>query len=111
MSNYFPVKRGVRQGDPLSLNPFLVFIEPMFRLKMSNNLIYGVFIPGSNAFAMKFFVYTDVVTSMLFGLCSVLKAFDLFLEYEMATDLTINFKQSKSFFAAKIEHLPLLLIC
>ena len=28
--NFFPINRGVRQGDALSLYLFLVFIEPMF---------------------------------------------------------------------------------
>ena len=43
---------------------FLVFIEPMFRSIMPNNLIDGVFTPGSNAFVMKYFVYGEDVTLM-----------------------------------------------
>ena len=31
VSNFFPINRGVRRGDPLSLYLFLVFIEPMLR--------------------------------------------------------------------------------
>ena len=84
----------------------------MFRSIMSNNLSDGVFFPRSNAFAMKYFAYADDVTLMLSGAYSVSKAFDLLLEYEMATGLKINFKKSKVFFfAAKTEHLLLILMC
>ena len=62
----------------------------MFRSIMSNNLIDGVLIPGSNAFAIKYFAYADDVTLMLSGTYSVSKAFDLSLEYEMATSLKIK---------------------
>ena len=68
---------------------------------MSNNLIDGVFIPGSNAFVMKYFAYADDVTLMLLETYSVSKAFDLLLEYEMASGLKINFKKSKVFFCCK----------
>ena len=78
---------------------------------MSNNFIDGIFIPGSNAFVMKYFAYTDDVILMLPGTFSVSKAFDLLVEYEMASDLKINFKKSKVFFAAKTEHLLLILMC
>ena len=91
ISNFFPINRGVGQGDPFSLYLFLVFIEPLFRSKMSNSLIDNVFIPGLNAFTMKYFAFADDVTLMLSGTYSVSKAFDLLLEYEMATDLRINF--------------------
>ena len=111
ISNFFPVKKHVRQGDPLSLYLFVVFIEPMFRSIMPNYLIDGVFTSGSNAFVIKYFVYTDDVTLMLLGLFSVSKAFDLLLEYEMATGSKINFKTSKKFFTAKIKDLLFLLMC
>ena len=68
---------------------------------MSNNLIDGIFIPGSNAFVMKYFAYADDVTLMLSGTFSVSKAFDLLLEYEMASGLKSNFKKSKGFFCCK----------
>ena len=110
VSNFFPINKGVRQGDPFSLYRFTVFVEPMFRLMMSNNLIDGVFIPGSNTFAIKYSAYADDVTLMLSGTYSISKAFDLLLEYEMATGLKINFEKSKGFFAAKTEHLLLILM-
>ena len=59
----------------------------MFRSIMSSNLIDGIFIPGSNAFAVKYFAYADDVSLMLLVTYSVLKAFDLLLECEMATGL------------------------
>ena len=111
VSNFFLINRGVRQGGPPSLYRFLVFNEPMLQSLMSNNLIDGAFILESNAFAIKYFVYADDVTSMLLGTYSVSKAFDQLYEYEMATGLKINFKKSKDFFAAKTEHLLLILMC
>ena len=83
----------------------------MFRSIMSNNLIDGIFIPGSNAYATKYFAYADDITLMLWGTFSVSKAFDLLLEYEMASDLKINFRKSKGLFAVKTEHLLLILMC
>ena len=41
---FFPVKKGVRQGDPISLHLCFVFSEPMFWSITSNNLRDGVFI-------------------------------------------------------------------
>ena len=112
ISNFFHINRGVRQGDPLSLYLFLVFIEPLFRSIMSNNLIDGIFIPGSNVFVTKYFAYADDVTLMLSGTFSVSKAFDLLLEYEMTSGLKINFKKIKSFFLLqRPEHLLLILMC
>ena len=58
VSNFFPINRGVRQGDPHSLYFFKIFIESMFRSILSNNLIDGVFIPRLNTIAMKYFAYT-----------------------------------------------------
>ena len=78
---------------------------------MLNKLIDVVFIPGSNAFAIKYFAYADDVTLMLSGTYSVSKAFDLLLKYEMATGLKIDLKKSKDFFSGKTEHLLLLLMC
>ena len=80
---------------------------------MSNNLIDGIFIPGSNAFVMKYFAYADDVTLMLSGTFSVSKAFDLLFEYEMASGLkiTVILKNRKVFFAAKTEHLLLIWMC
>ena len=65
------------------------------------NLIDGVFIPGSNAFAMKYFAYANDVTLMLLGTYSVAKAFYLLFEYEMAIGIKIDFKKSKGFFCCK----------
>ena len=101
---FFPTNRGIRQGDPLSLHLFLVFIESLFQSIMSNTLVDGVFISGSNAFAMKYFAYADNVTLMLSETHLVSKAFDLLLEYEMTTGLRISFKKSKFCFAAKTKH-------
>ena len=87
ISNFFPVNRGIRQGNLFSLYLFLVFIEPMFRLIMLKNLIGDDCIPGSNAFVIKYFAYADDVTLMLLEIYSVSKVFDLSLEYEMAPGL------------------------
>ena len=82
----------------------------MFRSIMSKNLIDGIFIPGSNAFAMKYFACADDLTLLLLGTYSASQAFNLLLEYKTATGVTINFKKSIGFcFAAKTEHLLLIL--
>ena len=83
----------------------------MLRSIMSNNRIDDVFIMESNAFAIKYFAYADDDILMLLGIYSILKAFDLLLEYEMATGLKINFKKSEGVFCCKTEHLLLILMC
>ena len=65
---------------------------------MSNNLINGVFVPGSNIFVMKNFACADDVTLTLYKLYSISKAFDPSLEYEKAAYLNTNFNKSKDFF-------------
>jgi len=45
-SDYFPVKREVCQEDPLSLNLFLLFLEPLLRCFNTDNGIGGNFYSG-----------------------------------------------------------------
>ena len=74
---FFPVKRGVRQGDPLSFHLFLLFLEPILKSLMRHDFIDGVFLPGSKGFNMKYFAYADDVTLTLSETYSISRAFQI----------------------------------
>ena len=50
ISNKFQVKRGVRQGDPLSCLLFNIAIEPMSHLLWNTNDLSGLKIPTQNTY-------------------------------------------------------------
>ena len=93
ISDFFPVKRGVRQGDPLSFHLFLLFLEPMLKSIMRHDFIDGVFLPGSKGFNMKYFAYADDVTLTLLGTYSISRAFELLDNFGKATGLKLNYKK------------------
>ena len=67
IGDFFPVIRGIRQGDPLSFHLFLLFLESMLKSMIRHDFIHGVFLPGSKGFNGKYFAWADDVTLSLSG--------------------------------------------
>ena len=61
-SSYFPVKRGVRQGDPLSAYLFILSVEVLAMSVLKNESIQGITI---NDTEMKLIQYADDTTAIL----------------------------------------------
>ena len=93
IGNFFPVKRGVRHGDPISFHLFLLFLEPMLKSMMRHDFIHDVFLPGSKGFIMKYFACADDVTLTLSRTYSISRAFELLDNFGKATGLKLNYKK------------------
>ena len=67
-TNYFPMEKGVRQGDPLSPNLFMLCLETVAECISSNNNIKGIYF-GKACFKLN--IYADDMTVFLADLESL----------------------------------------
>ena len=93
ISESFEVHRGVRQGDPLSLHLFLLFLEPILTKINDDVNTEGVYLPGSKRTILKYFACADDVIFILSDVCSVNRMFHLFKEYKSATGIALNMEK------------------
>ena len=93
ISESFEIHRGIRQGDPLSLHPFLLFLEPI--LKKINEDVHreGISLPGSKRTIVKYFACADDVTFIMADVRSVNLMLHLFKEYKSATGIALNMEK------------------
>ena len=93
ISDCFDVHRGVRQGDPLSLHLFLLFLEPLLKMVNHDKHIDGVCIPGSKKTILKYVAYADDITFTLSNVHAITRMLHGFEEYERATGLSLNMRK------------------
>ena len=105
-SESFEVHRGVRQGDPLSLHLFLLFLEPILTKINEDVHIEGICLPGSKRTIIKYFAYADDVTFIMTDVRSVNRMLHLFKEYESATGIALNMEKLNGLFVKESCHAP-----
>ena len=86
-SDYFTLKRGVRQGDPLSLYLFVVAIESLAIAIRKNPAIRGIMIGNEET---KLLQYTDDMTAVLSDINSAQAFFNLLEFFKKPSGLMIN---------------------
>ena len=93
-SSSFNVKRGVRQGDPLSPYLFVVAIEILTISLRSNDSIKGIKIDDNET---KILAYADDMTAILYYISSARKLLETLNEFEKCSaGLKINTSKTKA---------------
>ena len=94
----FQIRRGVRQGDPLSLFLFLIATEPFLTALRSNANISGIRTPGR--FHIKALSYADDITITLANTPSVTQTFFTLQNLEAASGLKLNYSKTCGLYTA-----------
>jgi len=88
----FTIRRGVRQGDPLTLFLFLIAVEPFLTAIRHNNNISGIQTPGR--FKIKALSYADDITMTVTNTSSVTHVFSTLQQLEAASGLKLNYSKT-----------------
>jgi len=86
-SNYFTIKQGVRQGDPLSLYLFVVAVEILVIAIRQNSTIKGITIGKKET---KLPQYTDDTTAVLSDINLAQTLFKLIGDFKKLSGLEVN---------------------
>ena len=84
-----PVKRGLSQGDPLSLPLFCLMVEPMANYIRQNKNIIGYHIPGMRI-PTKITQYADDTNTATTDKESILSTYNSFILFSYASGCTLN---------------------
>ena len=101
-SGYFDIKRGVRQGDPLSPYVFLLVVETLAQAVRSEKSIKGIKILDEET---KILQYADDTTSCLSDKQSLKNLLDLFNKFEKISGLKMNYEKTEAFWIGSCKHL------
>ena len=86
-SNYFTIKRGVRQGDPISPYLFVVAVETLAIAIRQNSMIKGITIDKKET---KLLQYADDTTAVLSDINSAQTLFRLLDNFKKLSGLEVN---------------------
>lgn len=92
-SAYFGVKRGVRQGDPLSPYLFVLAVEILALVIRNNQNIRGIFLGRKE---IKLVQYADDTTLFVDNVKSAYKVLDTFNSFEKISGLKVNLDKSEA---------------
>ena len=91
-SESFLLQRGVRQGDPLSLYPFVTAVEILAIAIRSDSNIRGIKVGDDET---KVLAYADDMTAILSDISSVERLFTVLNLFQRWSGLKMNFKKLK----------------
>ena len=94
LSDEVNVRRGVRQGCPLSPVLYVLFIEPLARFIMSRKDIRGFHIPGGRGRCVKLLQYADDATCVATSQTDIVNLFKSFALFEKASGASLNLKKT-----------------
>ena len=86
-THYFKLKKGIRQGDPISAYLFILVLEAVFCVSKSNKYIKGL-----NIFNCEFVytAYADDTTFFLKDKISVFETLNIFHKFSLVSGLRPN---------------------
>lgn len=90
LSSEINLKRGVRQGDLLSLLLYVLCVEVLASLIRSSSEIEGFLLPGADGLQARARLYADDIFAVLKSLRSLEALFDLVDLYEKGTGAKLN---------------------
>ena len=88
VSDFFPVKRSIRQGCPMSMIAYVLFQEPQYRMIMNNSKIIPITLP--NGFNWSIVGFADDSTALVSTVGSVTEVFNVVEKFEQATGALLN---------------------
>lgn len=94
LSDDVRIKRGVRQGCPLSPSLYVLFIEPLARFINLSKNIRGFTIPGAGGKVVKLLQYADDTTCIGTNGSDIRQFFHAFELFHKATGATINMNKT-----------------
>ena len=94
LSKQITVKRGIRQGCPLSPLLYVVYLEPILKYIEINDEIEGIGSPGLPR-PIKYLAYADDVIILCKHLSSTNTVFKIFKEFEHTTGSSLNVAKTK----------------
>ena len=108
-SNKFRVNRGTGQGDPLSMDKFVIALNPLI-LALHHNRFISKYVSKSNKEFLTL-AKADDLTVVTDRLSSLLHVKHTIMRFKEASGLTINMNKTKGFFFNKhnlhqVAHLP-----
>ena len=86
-TGYFPLKRGSRQGDPISAYLFIIVMEVFFTMVRDNENIQGLDILGFNYLLT---AYADDATYIIKKISSAIEIFNTFDKFSEFSGLRLN---------------------
>ena len=89
---FFPIKRGVRQGDPLSPYLFILVIEVLANYIRKCKSIQGIKVSGKE---IKLAMYADDITAMIKDDQSAKLFFQTLSKFSLSSGLKINLEKSE----------------
>ena len=101
-SKHFFLKRGVRQGCPLSGMLFVIAIELLAQSIRHSDIIKGIKIQANQE--VKLTQYADDTTALLADVQSVANLFELLTKFESCSGLKINQSKSEMLWIGSLSH-------
>ena len=90
LSKEIPLRRGVRQGDPLSPLLYVLCVEVLANLIRRSDEVKGFLLPGAQGKYTKVRQYADDTTTILKDFHSLVSLFDLIAVYEKGSGAKLN---------------------
>ena len=100
-TGYFPVSRGVRQGDPLAPLLFILSLEVVLTRLNNNDNIQAFEFSGKQ---IKYTAYADDITCFCRNIQSMKMVFKVFEEFSIISGLYLNKTKTEGIWVGKDRH-------